>query len=254
MPSERSTSERSTKDDYRWHRENVSTFTWREPWRPTQEQTESRQDGSRAQKWSRDAGSDDNGRSPKRNVGGKTSLEAKITARASNWQSDERSTRRIYWQTEQWRSNDGSKQQHEWQDEWQGDKWRSASHRTLDIPRRSNTRCKANETPDCRFWPQKKYRINVCDRCGQPKTCQGKAMTFDGQFVSTDHRGRTLQEMEASWRRNEGAWRWLCTPCHQQPGESVRVKKKKICFRYVCCVFVCLFFMVCSFCLTRVSD
>ena len=46
-------------------------------------------------------------------------------------------------------------------------------------------------------------------------------MTFDGQFVSPDHRGRTLQEMEALWRRNEGDWRWWCTQCHQLPWESV---------------------------------
>ena len=217
LPSKRSTSERSMKDDYRWHREKVSFFTSREPWRPTQEQTKSRQDGSRAQKWSRDAGSDENSRSPKRNVAEKASLEDKSATRASDGQSDERSTRRSSWQTEQWRSNDGAKQQNY----WPGDRWRAESHRTLDIPERRNTRCKANESPDCRFNPLKTYRIYVCDRCSKPKTFQCKAMTFDGQFLSTYHRGRSLQDMEASWRRNEGGWRWWCTHCHHQPGESV---------------------------------
>ena len=66
LPSEHSTSTRSTKDDYRSYRGKGSDFTWREPWRPTQDQTKSRRGDSRAQQWSRDAGSNDNSRSPKK--------------------------------------------------------------------------------------------------------------------------------------------------------------------------------------------
>ena len=104
---------------------------------------------------------------------------------------------------------------------FKGDRWRSESHRTVDILDRRETTCKANKPPDCRFNPSKNYRIYVCDRCHKPKTSQKHAMTFDGQLSSTDHRGCSLQEMEASWRRNEGVWRWWCTRCHHNPGESV---------------------------------
>ena len=79
-----------------------------------------------------------------------------------------------------------------------------------------------NASPDCRFNPLKAYRIYVCDRCKKPKTYLSKAMSFDGQFLSTDHRGRTLREMEALWRRGEGDWRWWCIACHRLPGESVQ--------------------------------
>ena len=79
-----------------------------------------------------------------------------------------------------------------------------------------------NESPDCRFNQLKAYRIYVCDRCKKPKTFHSKAIPFDGQFLSEDHRGRTLQEMEALWRRGEGGWRWWCIACHRQPGESAQ--------------------------------
>ena len=117
-------------------------FTWR--------------DGSRAQTWSRDAGSDENGRSPKRNVAERATLEYKSAERTPYWQNDERSTRRSSWQTDEWR---------------------------------------------------------VCDRCSKPKTYKDSAMTFDGPFSSAYHRGCSLQDMEASWRRGEGDWRWWCTEC-----------------------------------------
>ena len=81
---------------------------------------------------------------------------------------------------------------------------------------------KTNQSPDCRFNQLKAYRIYVCDRCKKPKTFHSKAIPFDGQFLSEDHRGRTLQEMEALWRRGEGDWRWWCIACHRQPGESVQ--------------------------------
>merc|ERR1712023_220388 len=102
---------------------------------------------SRTQKWY-----ENTGRSPKRNVSGKSS-EAQTTGRTSNWQDDRGSTGRDYWQTEQWSSNAGAIHHNE----WQGNRWESASYRTLDIPRRDNIRCNANQGYDCRFWHQKAY-------------------------------------------------------------------------------------------------
>ena len=67
-------------------------------------------------------------------------------------------------------------------------------------------------------------------------------MTFDGQILSTDHRGRSLQGMEASWRRNEGGWRWWCTHCHQGPGGSVWNKQNYVFVMIIFFVFVAFIF------------
>ena len=214
--SEHSASTRST-NDYLSYSGKGSGFTREAPWRPTQDRTKGSRGDSRAHQCLRDTDADSISRSPKRNVGETKISEAQATARASNWQGDERSTSRSYWQTGQWRTNDETNQHNE----WQGHTWESASQRTLVNSRWSTTWCNANRGSDCRFKAEKLFRIYVCDHCRRPKTFQNKAFAFDGQFVSEDHRGRKLKDMEASWRKGEGDWRWYCTQCHQLPWGSV---------------------------------
>ena len=214
--SEHSASTRST-NDYLSYSGKGSGFTREAPWRPTQDRTKGSRGDSRAHQCLRDTDADSISRSPKRNVGETKLSEDQATARVSDWQGAERSTRRSYWQTGQWRTNDEAKQHNE----WQGNTWEYASQRALVDPRCSATWCNANRGSDCRFKAEKLFRIYVCDHCLRPKTFQNKALAFDGQFVSEDHRGRKLKDMEASWRKGEGDWRWCCTQCHQLPWESV---------------------------------
>ena len=69
---------------------------------------------------------------------------------------------------------------------FRGDRWRSESHRTVDILDRRETTCKANKPPDCRFNPSKNYRIYVCDRCHKPKSFQKKG--DDVRWTICEHR------------------------------------------------------------------
>ena len=78
---------------------------------------------------------------------------------------------------------------------------------------------------DSRFAPEKKNkqhpRIHVCDRCFSRNPYTKNSLQFDGQYLDESARRTKATDLYHKWMAGEMDATWLCTPCHQRPGENI---------------------------------
>jgi len=85
---------------------------------------------------------------------------------------------------------------------------------------------------DNRFAPKKMDgRVYVCDNplCHSKNPFMKRSLPFDGQFVNPqDVHGHATDVLQRMYENREVDVTWLCSTCHQRPGEDLDATRTRI--------------------------